>query len=125
MDRLVTLIELFHSAVEAERPGARYVLTATDEMFCLAFCDNGGALDQQVVRKSDGPVKQHPSNPDWSPPAWDQSRLTVKALTGDPLEETPPMIWAPGPGVREITPTPPAITAPRLSLVEHIEVEGP
>lgn len=41
---LTALVASFHRAVEAIRPGARYVLSMTDEMGLLSFCDGGGEL---------------------------------------------------------------------------------
>lgn len=97
-DSIITLVQLFHSAVERYRPGARYILTCTDELLMLAFADHGGELENSTVRKSSGPMKAHPSNPGWSPPTWDPVRLRVSGRTGDVTAQVPPILWLPGPG---------------------------
>lgn len=106
--RLATLMELFHSAAESLRPGARYVMVVTDETMMLAFADHGGELLNTTVRRSSGPLKPHASNPGWTPPTWDQTRLRIQGLTGEPTMMVPPIIWLPGPGVRAAQETHPA-----------------
>lgn len=117
VDVLCKLLQFFHDEVEKIRPGARYVITCTDELLFIAFCDHGGDLRNDTTRLSSGPLRPHPANPGWKPPTFQRVRIRVQGGTGDVENLVPPILWLPGPG-RHVNGEQPALPSDRPDVID-------
>lgn len=101
---LIEVVQGFHVFLDHYRPGARYVLTTTDEATMLAFCDHGGELRNETMRLSSGPLRPHAINPGWRQPSFAATTIRVTGKTGDVQSVIPPILWVPGPGSQKALP---------------------
>lgn len=71
-----------HVALDAIRPGARYVITAQDEGLTILFADHGGDLTASNIAIQSGPPRTASNASGWTPAPIELRRMSVIANTG-------------------------------------------
>lgn len=79
---IARLLEYLHAGLDAIRPGARYLITASDERVSIMFCDHGGDLSVTQMARRSGPPKTSTNAPTWRQSPVEQQRFSVAALGG-------------------------------------------